>query len=81
MPVPSGVLWDVDPHTLAKHRLLENYLAAWLPTLLQGGFRGVTYAEGFAGPGIYTGGRARLPGHRPADVPWPAGAPGQRAFS
>jgi three-Cys-motif partner protein len=55
MPVPSGVLWDADPHTLAKHRLLENYLAAWLPTLLQGGFRGVTYAEGFAGPGIYTG--------------------------
>jgi three-Cys-motif partner protein len=61
MPVPSGVLWDADPHTLAKHRLLENYLAAWLPTLLQGGFGGVTYAEGFAGPGIYNGGEPGSP--------------------
>jgi hypothetical protein len=32
MPVPSAVLWDADPHTLAKHRLLKDYLAAWLPT-------------------------------------------------
>jgi three-Cys-motif partner protein len=61
MPVPSGVLWDADPHTLAKHRLLENYLAAWLPTLLQGGFRRVAYAEGFAGPGIYKGGEPGSP--------------------
>jgi three-Cys-motif partner protein len=57
MPVPSEVLWDADPHTLAKHRLLENYLAAWLPTLLQGGYRGVI----FAGPGIYKGGEPGSP--------------------
>jgi three-Cys-motif partner protein len=55
MPIASGVLWEADLHTLAKHRLLRAYLAAWLPTLLQGGYPGVTYAEGFAGPGIYTG--------------------------
>jgi hypothetical protein len=53
MPVPSAVLWDANPHTLVKHRLLRDYLAAWLPTRLHGGFPGVTYAEGFAGPGIY----------------------------
>ena len=61
MPLPSGVLWDADPHTLAKHRLLEKYLAAWLPTLLQGGFSGATYAEGFAGAGIYKGGEPGSP--------------------
>ena len=61
MPCTVGVLWNADPHTLAKHRLLENYLSAWLPTLLQGGFRGVTYAEGFAGPGIYEGGEPGSP--------------------
>jgi hypothetical protein len=56
MPVPSGELWDADRHTLAKHRLLETYLAAWLPALLQGRADRVTYAEDFAGPGIYKGG-------------------------
>jgi three-Cys-motif partner protein len=61
MATPSGVLWDADPHTLAKHQLLETYLAAWLPTLLQGGYGGVTYAEGFAGAGIYKGGEPGSP--------------------
>src|SRR5689334_167551 len=61
MPAPSSVLWDADPHTTAKHRLLENYLAAWLPTLLQGRSRRVTSAEGFAGPGIYRGGEPGSP--------------------
>jgi three-Cys-motif partner protein len=55
MPTPTGVVWDADPHTLAKHRLLQAYLAAWLPTLFHGGYGRVTYAEGFAGPGIYRG--------------------------
>lgn len=55
MPTPTGLIWDADPHTLAKHRILQAYLAAWLPTLLHGGYDGVTYAEGFAGPGIYRG--------------------------
>ena len=61
MPVPPAVLWDADPHTLAKHRLLRDYLTAWLPTLLHGGFPGVTYAEGFGGPGIYRGGEPGSP--------------------
>ena len=61
MPVPSAVLWAADPHTVAKHRLLENYLATWLPTMLQGRSCRVTYAEGFAGPGIYTDGEPGSP--------------------
>jgi three-Cys-motif partner protein len=61
MPTPADVVWDADPHTLAKHRLLQAYLAAWLPTLLHGGYDRVTYAEGFAGPGIYRGGEPGSP--------------------
>jgi three-Cys-motif partner protein len=49
-----------------------TYLAAWLPALLQGRADRVTYAEGFAGPGIYKGGEPNspivalraFPGHR-----------------
>ncbi len=53
MPVPTGVIWSSDPHTKAKHALLREYLQAWYPILLQAGFKKITYAEGFAGPGIY----------------------------
>jgi len=60
MPTPKTVLWDRDPHTGAKHDLLRNYLAAWLPILLPT-FRRATYAEGFAGPGVYRGGEPGSP--------------------
>ena len=50
-PVP----WDRDEHTAAKHAVMEGYLKAWFPILLQSPwFTSATYAEGFAGPGIYT---------------------------
>jgi three-Cys-motif partner protein len=55
VPIDGPVPWDRDPHTAAKHDLLRRYLAAWFPILLQGGHRSLTYAEGFAGPGIYNG--------------------------
>jgi three-Cys-motif partner protein len=58
---PKSVIWDCDAHTQAKHAILRGYLEAWLPILLQGHFRGVTYAEGFAGSGIYTGGEPGSP--------------------
>jgi three-Cys-motif partner protein len=60
MPTPRGVLWPRDPHTGAKHDLLRHYLSAWLPVLLQT-FGRATYAEGFAGPGIYLGGEPGSP--------------------
>lgn len=54
MTVPSGLLWDRDPHTVAKHQMLSTYLQAWFPILCSRFRRsGVTYAEGFAGPGEY----------------------------
>lgn len=54
MTVPAGLLWDRDPHTVAKHQMLSMYLQAWFPILCSRFQRsGVTYAEGFAGPGEY----------------------------
>ena len=45
--------WERSPHTAAKHRVLERYLQAWWPIMLNTMPR-VTYVEGFAGPGVYT---------------------------
>jgi three-Cys-motif partner protein len=45
-----------------KHALYRQYLRKWLPILLNGfGGRDITYAEGFAGPGIYLGGEPGSP--------------------
>jgi three-Cys-motif partner protein len=41
--------------------MLERYLAAWFPILLQGGFPGVTFFDGFAGPGEYKRGEEGSP--------------------
>ncbi len=55
MPTPSEVLWDRELHTAAKHKVYETYFNAWFPILLQSRYArgGITYAEGFAGPGEY----------------------------
>lgn len=55
MAVPTVVLWERDPHTAAKHTLLRRYLSAWFPIMARA-FRadGITYLDGFAGPGEYT---------------------------
>ncbi|NMF29244.1 three-Cys-motif partner protein TcmP [Cellulosimicrobium aquatile] len=52
--VTNDVLWPAEPHTKAKHELYSHYLSKWMPIMIQGKWNGdVTYAEGFAGPGIY----------------------------
>lgn len=49
------VPWDIDPHTRAKHAVYQRYLSKWFPIMINGAYKGdVTYAEGFAGPGVYT---------------------------
>lgn len=55
MAVPTGVLWERDLHTAAKHALLRSYLDAWFPIMAKQ-FRdvGITFLDGFAGPGRYT---------------------------
>jgi three-Cys-motif partner protein len=58
MPVKGEVPWDIAEHTLAKHDIYRRYLERWFPILLNGAnaFPSATYAEGFAGPGIYKSG-------------------------
>lgn len=60
MATPTGDVWPRDPHTGAKHDLLRQYLLAWLPILFTTHDR-LTYAEGFAGPGVYTKGEPGSP--------------------
>jgi three-Cys-motif partner protein len=56
------ILWDRDPHTAAKHRVLRSYLDGWIPVMAQQALRMRQYAvgaprlllvDGFAGPGRY----------------------------
>lgn len=62
MPTNGRVPWDIDPHTRVKHEIYRAYLLKWFPILLSdNGYPSVTYAEGFAGPGIYTDGTPGSP--------------------
>jgi three-Cys-motif partner protein len=53
-------VWPIEPHTKAKHQILEEYLKAWFPILSRWQGR-VLYLDGFAGPGIYSGGEEGSP--------------------
>lgn len=63
MPVDGPVPWPCAEHTGAKHDIYRRYLERWFPILLAGSnaYPSVTYAEGFAGPGIYSGGEPGSP--------------------
>lgn len=56
MAVKNPVPWPADPHTKAKHALYQLYLSKWMPIMVKGWKADITYAEGFAGPGVYSGG-------------------------
>ena len=62
MAVPTGILWERDPHTAAKHTLLRRYMSAWFP-IMASQFReiGITFFDGFAGPGEYTNAQESSP--------------------
>ncbi|KQQ65406.1 three-Cys-motif partner protein TcmP [Microbacterium sp. Leaf320] len=52
--------WAIDPHTRAKHQILDSYLKGWFPKLTS--FREkVIYLDGFAGRGRYTDGTEGSP--------------------
>lgn len=61
MPAPRDTLWPAEAHTLVKHQVYRRYLNRWMPIMVNGWKGSVTYAEGFAGPGIYTGGEQGSP--------------------
>ena len=52
--------WKIKPHTLAKHRILEEYLKAWAPIISSLG-KPIMYIDGFAGPGTYKDGEDGSP--------------------
>lgn len=49
----KSTIWEIEPHTVAKHRILEEYLKAWFPILGRHNER-ILYLDGFAGPGKYS---------------------------
>lgn len=60
MSVPENTLWAIEPHTVAKHKILRKYLEAWFPILSTYHGR-VIYLDGFSGPGRYLGGEPGSP--------------------
>lgn len=63
----NDTLWNLEPATVAKHRLYKRYLDAWWPIMLQPNQRSrwqrryVTYVDAFAGPGEYKDGEDGSP--------------------
>ena len=53
-------IWDLEPHTAAKHAILRRYLQAWIP-ILSSAHQRIVYIDGFAGPGIYSRGEDGSP--------------------
>jgi three-Cys-motif partner protein len=53
-------VWELDPHTAAKHVILRKYLNAWLPKITRWNKR-VIFCDGFAGPGVYSNGEDGSP--------------------
>jgi three-Cys-motif partner protein len=68
--MPEPVLWPLDDHTRAKHKVLAAYLNAWIPVMGQQALKVAKFGisaprllivDGFAGPGRYTGGEEGSP--------------------
>ncbi|MBI3184666.1 MAG: three-Cys-motif partner protein TcmP [Myxococcales bacterium] len=60
MATPKETIWELDPHTTAKHEILRRYLGAWFPIL--GTYHGrILYIDGFSGPGRYQNGEPGSP--------------------
>lgn len=56
----ATTLWEIEPHTEAKHAILRKYLDAWLPIITRWNGK-VLYIDGFAGPGEYIGAKDGSP--------------------
>jgi three-Cys-motif partner protein len=53
-------MWKIQPHTRAKHQMLDVYLKGWYPRLAKHSGE-VLYFDGFAGRGRYTDGSPGSP--------------------
>lgn len=61
MGAPKTTVWAIEPHTQAKHEILDRYLQAWTAILSLGRFPAIAYVDGFAGPGVYEQGQIGSP--------------------
>ena len=57
----KSTIWELEPHTAAKHHILRRYLQAWVPILSQGKFPLLVFIDGFSGPGRYSKGEEGSP--------------------
>ncbi|RZT11619.1 three-Cys-motif partner protein [Mycobacterium sp. BK558] len=60
MAATDETIWEIEPHTQAKHELLTRYLEVWFPIMASWNSR-VLFIDGFAGPGHYLGGEPGSP--------------------
>lgn len=56
----KSTIWEIEPHTLAKHEILRRYLGAWF-AVLGSKIPRIVYLDGFCGPGMYQGGEPGSP--------------------
>lgn len=60
MPTNDSTIWELKPHSKAKHEILKKYLQAWFPII--GKYNPeVTFIDGYCGPGRYKEGEAGSP--------------------
>jgi three-Cys-motif partner protein len=55
-----NTIWEIEPHTEAKHVILRHYLKAWFPILGRWNDR-ILFMDGYAGPGEYANGEIGSP--------------------
>ena len=61
LPAPKTTIWDLEPHTKAKHEILKRYMQAWMPIMGMRDLPQIAYIDGFAGPGRYSMGEDGSP--------------------
>jgi hypothetical protein len=64
MAAPRQTIWQLEPHTRAKHEILKRYLQAWMIILSQGKFAEILYIDGFAETRRIRGWRSGVAHHR-----------------
>jgi len=58
--MPNDTIWEIEPHTAAKHAILRGYLGAWFAIMATWSSE-FLYVDGFCGPGEYSGGERGSP--------------------